>query len=154
MTKLLLYAIIGLSLVLILSAYFYREVKLLYGVIPIILLFLIRNFFQNKIKTKKIFNYKYSQLFPFNVFVSPEKVDSYKNTFIHAKIYIIDDEIVYMGSLNFTGSGTKDNYETRIRTTDRNAVSKVVEEFDQLFFILDFQKEIFNFGVKSCIMNL
>src|SRR5690606_10728568 len=95
---------------------------LLYGIIPILLLILFRNFYKNKIKNYRIFNYKYSQLFPFKVFVSPDKVDTYKNTFIHGKIYIIDDEIVYMGSLNFTGSGTKENYETRIRTTDNNAV--------------------------------
>lgn len=47
---------------------------------------------------------------------------------------IIDDEIAYMGSLNFTASGTKENYETRIRTTDPEAMSVIVKEFDDLFF--------------------
>ncbi|WP_313376660.1 phospholipase D-like domain-containing protein [Chishuiella sp.] len=132
--KILLYGIICLSLILLLSGYFYREIKLLYGCIPLLLLFLIRNFFQNKVKNKKIFNYHYTQLFPFKVFVSPKNINSYKNMFIHSKIYIIDDEIVYMGSLNFTSSGTKENYETRIRTIDKAAVNKIVEEFNDLFF--------------------
>ena len=132
--KILLYCIIGLTITLLMSVYFYRDIKLLYGIIPILLLILFRNFYKNKIKNYRIFNYKYSQLFPFKVFVSPDKVDTYKNTFIHGKIYIIDDEIVYMGSLNFTGSGTKENYETRIRTTDNNAVIKIVEEFNDLFY--------------------
>jgi len=134
--KILLYSIIGLILVLLLIAYFYTEIKLLYGIIPILILTLIRNFYKNKIRNKRIFNYHYSQLFPFKVFISPEKnAHTQKiNTFIHGKIYIIDDEIVYMGSLNFTESGTKNNYETRIRTIDKNAVIKIIDEFDELFY--------------------
>ncbi|ASW75736.1 hypothetical protein CJF12_16590 [Chryseobacterium piperi] len=134
LTKILLYSIITLAVTLILTAYFYRSAKLLYGIIPIILLFLLKHLYQNKIENHRIFNYKYSQLFPFKVFVSPQNANTYKNTFIHGKVYIIDDEIVYMGSLNFTGSGTKENYETRIRTTDNKAVVKLVEEFNNLFY--------------------
>lgn len=134
LAKILLYVNIGLILTLILSAYFFKEIKLLYGIIPIILLFILRNFYETKVKNKQIYKYHYSQLFPFKVFVSPEKANTYKNTFIHSKIYIIDDTVVYMGSLNFTGNGTKENYETRIRTTDNNAVPKIVDEFNDLFF--------------------
>jgi len=39
-----------------------------------------------------------------------------------------------MGSLNFTYSGTKNNYETRIRTIDKIAVDKIVTEYDELFY--------------------
>lgn len=132
--RLLLYAIIGLSLILLLSIYFYRELKLIYGIVPLVMLFLIRKFYEKKITTKRIYTYSYSQLFPFKVYVSPDNASTFRNTFIHGKIYIIDKEIVYMGSLNFTGRGTKDNYETRIRTTDIKAVQKIVEEFDDLFY--------------------
>lgn len=48
-------------------------------------------------------------------------------------MYLIDDEIVYLGSLNFTGNGTRNNYETRIRITDRKAVKEMVAEFISLF---------------------
>ncbi len=53
--------------------------------------------------------------------------------FIHGKIYIIDGHTAYFGSLNFTESGTKYNYETRIRVTDTEAVRKIEEEFDALY---------------------
>ena len=54
------------------------------------------------------------------------------DTFIHSKIYLIDEKIAYLGSLNFTSSGTKHNYETRIRTEDPNAIQEVKEEINQL----------------------
>ncbi len=53
--------------------------------------------------------------------------------FIHGKIYIIDGHTAYLGSLNFTESGTKYNYETRIRITELEAVKKIDKEFDELF---------------------
>ena len=46
--------------------------------------------------------------------------------------YIIDDEIAYMGSLNFTSSSFKNNYETRIRTEDLGAIEKINDEFYEL----------------------
>lgn len=132
-SKVLLYCIIGLTLTLIVIAYFYKETKILYGGIPLLILFLIREFLQNKIKNKRIFNYQYSQLFPFKVFLSRKEAYIRSNTFIHGKVYIIDDTIAYMGSLNFTSSGVKGNYETRIKTTDYSAVKKIADEFNDLF---------------------
>ena len=52
--------------------------------------------------------------------------------FIHSKIYLIDERIAYLGSLNFTVSGTKHNYETRVRITDSIALREISDEFDQL----------------------
>ena len=63
--------------------------------------------------------------------MSPE-TNELSDTFIHSKIYLIDDQIVYLGSLNFTASGTKHNYETRIRTTDSNAIKEIKDELYQL----------------------
>ena len=53
--------------------------------------------------------------------------------FVHGKIYIIDGITAYLGSLNFTESGTKYNYETRIRVTDIEVIRKIEEEFDTLY---------------------
>ncbi|MGB5822395.1 MAG: phospholipase D family protein [Saonia sp.] len=80
----------------------------------------------------RIYSYSYTPLFPFKVFIAP---DSYRinDMFIHGKIYIIDGHTAYLGSLNFTESGTKYNYETRIRVTDIEAVRKIEEEFDELY---------------------
>jgi len=63
--------------------------------------------------------------------MSPDK-NELSDTFIHSKIYLIDDKIAYMGSLNFTSSGTKHNYETRIRTEDASAIKEIKDEFYQL----------------------
>ncbi|MNR13014.1 Cardiolipin synthase [compost metagenome] len=108
--------------------------------------------FLYKIKNKRIYNYSYSQLFLFKVYISPTNITNDSNTFIHGKIYIIDDEIVYMGSLNFTANGTKHNYETRIRTIDKIAVDKIIKEYNELFYnsgfpernIQDWGKQLYN----------
>ncbi|MCS3529832.1 phospholipase D family protein [Chryseobacterium sp. JUb7] len=130
----LLFAMIGLGVVLIPLIYLLNNFKFAYGFILIALMFFVRDSVVKKIKRTKVYHYTYKQLFPFKVFVSPNSGNSFNKTFIHSKIYIIDDEIAYMGSLNFTGSGVKDNHETRIRTSDPNAVSKIIEEVKEIFY--------------------
>jgi phosphatidylserine/phosphatidylglycerophosphate/cardiolipin synthase-like enzyme len=132
LTKILIYIIFGGIAIEILFAYFLRDIKVIFGIIPIIIVFLIHNLYKIKIKNKKIYSYYYSQLFPFKVYMSPESTPL-SDTFIHGKIYLIDESIAYLGSLNFTNSGTKHNYETRIKTTDKNAVNKINEEIYDLF---------------------
>lgn len=121
---------IGYSLIamLIVLAYYFRDIRVFLGFIPIILVFLIQSLYKNKIKKLQIYSYYYTQLFPFQVYVTNDKT-----SLIHSKIYLIDDEIAYMGSLNFTQSGTQFNHETRIRTTDVNAIQEIRKEIDSLF---------------------
>jgi len=102
-------------------------------IIPIVLLFLGTQILNLKIQKKCMFSYTYEQLFPFKVVVSPDKT-SFENMYLHGKIYIIDDRIVYLGSLNFTYSGTTNNYETRIRFSNTETVQKIVNEFYSLFY--------------------
>lgn len=132
-SKILLYVFWGLIAVEILLAYFLKDMKVLFGIIPIIILFLVYSLYKNKVENKRIYNYSYSQLFPFRVFISPYKSDL-SDTFIHGKIYLIDNNVAYLGSLNFTSSGTKYNYETRIKTTDKQAIQKIKEEINDLFY--------------------
>ncbi|MCJ8155420.1 phospholipase D family protein [Chryseobacterium sp. SSA4.19] len=129
----LLFMIIGLTLILVSLIFLLQEPKFGFGFIMVALLFFLRSYLVGEIKKKKIYHYTYSQLFPFKVFVSPNHGNSFNSTFIHSKIYVIDNEIAYLGSLNFTGKGVKENHETRIRTTDRHAVDKIMEEVDHLF---------------------
>ncbi len=96
------------------------------------LLFLSYRYARRKAKSTKIYSYTYSPLFPFKVFVAPDS-SRINDLFIHGKIYIIDGHTAYLGSLNFTESGTKYNYETRIRVTDIEVVRKIEEEFDALY---------------------
>ncbi|WP_208643617.1 phospholipase D-like domain-containing protein [Pedobacter miscanthi] len=121
---------IGFSLVavLIILAYYFRDINVFFGFIPIIILFLIQILYKTKIKKLQIYSYYYTQLFPFKVYIADEKT-----SLIHSKIYLIDDQIAYMGSLNFTQSGTQFNHETRIRTTDVNAIQEIKKEIDLLF---------------------
>ena len=130
-SKILSYIGFGLLIILIGIAYYIKDIKIAFGLIPIIILFLVVKLYKNKIKNKRIYSYWYSQLFPFKVYMSPDKSDQ-SDTFIHSKIYLIDDQIAYLGSLNFTSSGTKHNYETRIRTEDPNAIQEIKDEIYKL----------------------
>jgi len=130
-SKILSYIGFGLLIILIGIAYYIKDIKTAFGLIPIIILFLVVKLYKNKIKNKRIYSYWYSQLFSFKVYMSPDKSDQ-SDTFIHSKIYLIDDQIAYLGSLNFTSSGTKHNYETRIRTEDPNAIQEIKDEIYKL----------------------
>lgn len=137
-----------------LSAVIMAERTLLYGMFPAIFLILLHQVYRHYIRNKRIYEYHYSQLFPFKVFRSPNKLyDQSKAIFIHGKIYIIDDRIVYTGSLNFTIGGTSSNYETRVRTEDPAAVRKIVDEFYALFNS-PYDKGIFNLGEGCYTRNL
>ncbi len=111
--------------------FYSEEIKVAFALFPITFLFLAAKHYRTKIKNKRIYSYWYSQLFPFKVYKTPARSNK-SGTFIHSKIYLIDDQIAYMGSLNFTVSGTKYNYETRIRTTDPDALKEIKKEIFQL----------------------
>lgn len=130
--KLLLYSIIGILIAITSMSFAGLTVFPIYiGVIAVLVTLLGMNHLSNAIKNKRIYTYTYSQLFPFKVFMSPHESEQ-SDTFIHSKIYIIDKKIAYLGSLNFTSSGTKFNYETSIRTQDSQAISALIKEFNLL----------------------
>lgn len=128
----LYFFLIVMILVLGVIAYNMQDRMVLWGGIPLLLFWLLIRNYTSKIRNAKIYQYSYRQLFPFKVFTTPES-NSFSHPFIHGKMYLIDDEIAYLGSLNFTGNGTRNNYETRIRITDRIAVKELMGEFDDLF---------------------
>ncbi|WP_293742032.1 phospholipase D-like domain-containing protein [uncultured Pedobacter sp.] len=121
---------IGFSLIALLMvlAYYFKNVEVFFGFVPVSIIFLLQRLYKTKIKKMRIYSYYYTQLFPFKVYIADEKT-----SIIHSKIYLIDDQIAYMGSLNFTQSGTQFNHETRIRTTDVNAIREIIKEIDLLF---------------------
>lgn len=130
-SKILTYITLGIVSIVIGLGYYLKDLKVAFGIIPILILLLIIRLYKTKIKNKRIYSYWYSQLFPFKVYMSPD-TNELSDTFIHSKIYLIDDQIAYLGSLNFTTSGTKHNYETRIRITDNRAIKEIKEELNQL----------------------
>ena len=52
--------------------------------------------------------------------------------FVHAKLYIIDDRVAYLGSANFTASGLFDNLEAMVRLTSPDAVAALGRYVDEL----------------------
>lgn len=81
--------------------------------------------------------YSYSSLFPIKIFYSyftRKKTDRSKAFNLHSKLYIIDDCIAYLGSVNFTRSGCLLNHETRIRITDPEAIYQLTQEFEELLW--------------------
>ncbi len=95
-----------------------------------IMLFIGVYYFQQEASKLVIYDYHYSQLFPFTVIHSQYQAAG--GALIHSKIYIIDDEIAYLGSLNYTFSGANNNHETRIRIEDLAAIEKLKEEIDYI----------------------
>jgi phosphatidylserine/phosphatidylglycerophosphate/cardiolipin synthase-like enzyme len=53
--------------------------------------------------------------------------------FVHAKFYIIDDEIAYLTSVNFTTKGINENYELSVAFEEQEFVKKICGYFEQLF---------------------
>ena len=58
---------------------------------------------------------------------------------VHLKSVIIDGEVAYTGSANLTGAGmgakssNKRNFEAGVLTTEGNLVSKIMEQFDDIW---------------------
>lgn len=141
---------VGLGIVFFLlslvSMYLLQNLQMGLLLIPAFISFFIARNFNLRLKKISIYNYSYHQLFPFRVFSSRDVSHKYL-PFIHGKIYLIDDEIAYLGSLNFTGGGTMNNYETRIRITDLKAVKTMSAEFASLFNTASFpQRDIALWG--------
>lgn len=131
LAKKIRYMIITLVCCLGALTYYLRDIRLLWGIIPTVLLICLYEYYKYKIKNKRIYYYKYTQLFPFKVYISPPNNNGGS---IHSKIYLIDDAIAYLGSLNFTVSGTRLNYETRVRTMHPDAIMEIKREFNTLFY--------------------
>jgi phosphatidylserine/phosphatidylglycerophosphate/cardiolipin synthase-like enzyme len=83
---------------------------------------------------KAIYSYDYSSVFDIRVFFSQYSENDKKNTFmVHSKVYIIDDKIAYIGSLNFTYSGIHNSYECISRISDKSEVNYLIDKYQKLF---------------------
>lgn len=83
---------------------------------------------------KKIYEYSYYSLFDLRIFHSQYCKEEKKNDFlIHAKVYIIDDKILFSGSVNFTYSGIENSYECISKYTDNETLNYAISEYKKLF---------------------
>ncbi len=83
----------------------------------------------------RIFKYSYETLFSVSIPMSPYSSYFFDKTryFVHSKVFIIDEKIAFLGSVNFTKAGFWKNYETRITIKNKEAIRNIDREFDYLF---------------------
>lgn len=81
----------------------------------------------------RVYSYSYQSNMPFYVMASPN-VDPQTShqTFVNSNVYIIDDQIAYFGSANFTLRGFRDQHESMIRICDKTIVSCIYKEINSL----------------------
>lgn len=85
-------------------------------------------FYSNRIKHDPVYKYSYTRTFAF------QKLCSCNNIFLHSKIYIIDDKIAYIGSLNFTYNGFHNNIETCVTITSEQTVLRLSEYVQSIIY--------------------
>lgn len=83
----------------------------------------------------KVFSYFYSTIFPFNVVRSiySDNIKSnmpISDSFVHAKVYVVDNRDIFIGSVNLTNSGLKYNIESFIKISAHEAVKEILKEID------------------------
>lgn len=132
LTKIISFFIVLITFSTISAYILKKDLRFFYIVIPLSLFVFLSLLYNKKIASIKIFTYKYEALFPFKVLLQPEEGMRNHRLNLHSKVYIIDNKIAYLGSLNFTHYGTKSNHETSIRTIDKNAIKYLNSEFESL----------------------
>ena len=91
--------------------------------------------FYKKFHRIKVFNYFYSTRFPFVVIPSihTENIQSITpmlDSFVHAKVYVIDNRDIFIGSANLTKSGLRHNIESFIKISAHETVKEIIAEID------------------------
>lgn len=126
-------------IVSVFSSYMLHNPNLIGGTILSAVLFIVYISINSRVRNTRIYTYSYKELFPLRVFVSPynSQLKGLSDYYIHSKVYIIDDAIAYLGSINFSKGGLDYNFETRIRITDKDAIMGLNTMFDELFFCED-----------------
>jgi len=81
----------------------------------------------------RIYNYTYSTLFRFQAIVSPHSQGFGAGKYLlHAKVFLIDDKEAFLGSVNFTKSAFRFNYETCIKLTGSQDIKALSTEYEYL----------------------
>ncbi len=99
---------------------------LISGITAAILYFIYTN--------KVVYTYDYHSLFNIRVLFSQYCSQEQKNDFlVHSKVYIIDDKVAYMGSVNFTFSGIENSFECITKIKDKEQIEYLNQEYKKLF---------------------
>ena len=86
---------------------------------------------------KRIYRYRYTPKFDLSIFASPyDKTNTAKKQaepfFIHSKIYVIDNRLAFVGSLNFTQKGFEANYECCVKISEPEAALRIAGGLERL----------------------
>ena len=87
------------------------------------------------------YSFKYKPIFRIKVFDSASGKNPRSTELIHSKIFVIDEEIAFLGSVNFTYSGFKTHYETMIKVEDSKAVKDISQEVERLYNSKDLREK-------------
>jgi phosphatidylserine/phosphatidylglycerophosphate/cardiolipin synthase-like enzyme len=79
----------------------------------------------------------YLPIFRIRVFDSTSGDKPWSTELVHSKIFIIDERVAYLGSVNFTYSGFVKHYETLIKIKDISAIRAISEEVERLYSFKD-----------------
>jgi len=86
------------------------------------------------LRAMRVYSYSYEPRIPMACVVSPNTHGRGPGRFlVHAKMYVVDGEVAYLGSVNFTRAGFASNYESRVTVRDPEAVALLAAEFDRMF---------------------
>ncbi|MDP2924744.1 MAG: phospholipase D-like domain-containing protein [Nanoarchaeota archaeon] len=100
--------------------------------LPIILIILTIIIFSIQFIIKD-YDIEYISIFKLKVFDSKSGIKPESNNLIHSKIFLIDENILFLGSANFTYSAFKTHYETIIRVFDEKAINDITKEIENIY---------------------
>lgn len=106
------------------------NIAVMYMFIAVPLYLIIKSLYNKRknIKRTRVNQYHYTDNLKFKYLreYSPDM-------FIHSKLYVIDREIAYVGSVNFTNNGFGSNFETRVRITKKDTISDLIACFNSIY---------------------
>ncbi len=93
----------------------------------LISLFFSKKYHSKRQENKKIrtYIYEYRKTIDFKCF--------WGDNLFHSKIYIIDNKVAYIGSLNFTYNGFNNNFETIIEINNQSKINELREFVNHIF---------------------
>jgi phosphatidylserine/phosphatidylglycerophosphate/cardiolipin synthase-like enzyme len=100
----------------------------------------------------RVYTYSYESTFPISFVIDPlnmtydERNQHKNNAFFHVKLFIIDNETAFIGSVNLTKKGMSYNVESCITITKEEDVHDLSEYFDSIFNQQYYQKNLEYYG--------
>ena len=103
-------------------------------------------------KRIKVYTYSYDSPFPVKFVVERKDMTRYEkeqfkdNAFFHVKLFIFDDEIAFLGSVNLTEKGMRHNVESLVTISQKDKVNSLIAYFDETFSARYLQRSLDNCG--------